>query len=58
MEAAATIPNDDRAWRVRVDLALCYRMVPHHGLTDLIYTHISARVSAEGLAISLAMSQG
>jgi ribulose-5-phosphate 4-epimerase/fuculose-1-phosphate aldolase len=44
MEAAATIPNDDRAWRVRVDLALCYRMVAHHGLTDLIYTHISARV--------------
>ncbi len=44
MEAAATIPNDDRAWRVRVDLALCYRMVAHYGLTDLIYTHISARV--------------
>ena len=44
MEAAAAIPNDDRAWRVRVDLALCYRVVAHHGLTDLIYTHISARV--------------
>ena len=44
MEAAATIPNDDRAWRVRVDLALCYRVVAHYGLTDLIYTHISARV--------------
>lgn len=44
MEAAATIPNDDRRWRVRVDLALCYRLVAHYGLTDLIYTHISARV--------------
>ncbi|MCH8001633.1 MAG: class II aldolase/adducin family protein, partial [Proteobacteria bacterium] len=44
MEAAATIPNDDRRWRVRVDLALCYRLVAHHGMTDLIYTHISARV--------------
>jgi len=44
MEAAAAIPNDDRAWRVRVELALCYRVVAHHGLTDLIYTHISARV--------------
>ena len=44
MEAAATIPDDDRLWAVRVDLALCYRMVAHHGLTDLIYTHISARV--------------
>ena len=44
MEAAATIHNDDRRWRVRVDLALCYRLVAHHGMTDLIYTHISARV--------------
>ena len=44
MEAAATIPNDDRRWRVRVDLALCYRLVAHHGMADLIYTHISARV--------------
>ena len=31
-------------WRVRVDLAACYRLVAHYGWDDLIYTHISARV--------------
>jgi ribulose-5-phosphate 4-epimerase/fuculose-1-phosphate aldolase len=34
----------DAEWQVRVDLAACYRLVAHHGWTDLIYTHISARV--------------
>jgi ribulose-5-phosphate 4-epimerase/fuculose-1-phosphate aldolase len=29
---------------VRVDLAACYRLAAHFRLTDLIYTHISARV--------------
>jgi len=31
-------------WRVRVDLAACYRLVAHYGMTDMIYTHITARV--------------
>ncbi len=31
-------------WRVRVDLAACYRLVAHFGWDDLIFTHISARV--------------
>lgn len=31
-------------WRARVDLAACYRLAAHYGWTDLIYTHISARV--------------
>jgi len=31
-------------WETRVDLALFYRVVAHFGWTDLIYTHISARV--------------
>lgn len=31
-------------WRVRVDLAACYRLVAHFRMTDLIYTHISARM--------------
>lgn len=31
-------------WQTRVDLAACYRLVAHYGWTDLIYTHISARV--------------
>lgn len=31
-------------WQARIDLAACYRLVAHHGWTDLIYTHISLRV--------------
>jgi ribulose-5-phosphate 4-epimerase/fuculose-1-phosphate aldolase len=31
-------------WETRVDLAACYRMAAHYRMTDLIYTHISARV--------------
>jgi len=34
--------NDER--RVREDLACCYRAFVHYGWTDLIYTHLSARV--------------
>jgi len=30
--------------RVRTDLAACYRLCAHFRMTDLIYTHISARV--------------
>ncbi|MEO8675537.1 MAG: class II aldolase/adducin family protein [Casimicrobiaceae bacterium] len=31
-------------WHARVELAACYRLVAHFRMTDLIYTHISARV--------------
>ena len=31
-------------WTVRCDLAALYRVVAHHRMTDLIYTHISMRV--------------
>lgn len=31
-------------WEVRVDLAACYRLFHHFRMTDLIYTHLSARV--------------
>jgi ribulose-5-phosphate 4-epimerase/fuculose-1-phosphate aldolase len=31
-------------WEQRVNLAACYRLVDHFGWTDLIFTHISARV--------------
>jgi ribulose-5-phosphate 4-epimerase/fuculose-1-phosphate aldolase len=34
----------DAEWQARVDLAACYRLAHHFGMTDLIYTHISARV--------------
>jgi len=31
-------------WDTRVNLAACYRLAAHFRMTDLIYTHISARV--------------
>jgi ribulose-5-phosphate 4-epimerase/fuculose-1-phosphate aldolase len=37
-------PADAAEWAVRVNLAACYRLAAHFRMTDLIYTHISARV--------------
>ena len=37
----------EKEWQTRVDLAACYRLAAHFRLTDLIYTHISARVPGE-----------
>jgi ribulose-5-phosphate 4-epimerase/fuculose-1-phosphate aldolase len=34
----------EEEWRARVELAACYRLSARFGMTDLIYTHISARV--------------
>ncbi len=34
-------------WKVRVDLAACYRLIRHFGWDDLILTHNSARVPGE-----------
>src|SRR5882672_7500214 len=34
----------DVEWKLRVDLAACYRLVAHFGWSDLIFTHISARL--------------
>jgi ribulose-5-phosphate 4-epimerase/fuculose-1-phosphate aldolase len=34
----------DEEWRVRVDLAAAYRLVDHYGWTDMIFTHLSARI--------------
>jgi ribulose-5-phosphate 4-epimerase/fuculose-1-phosphate aldolase len=31
-------------WRLRVDLAACYRLVALYGWSDLVFTHISARL--------------
>lgn len=31
-------------WQARVDLAACYRLCDLYGMSDMIYTHISARV--------------
>jgi len=34
----------DAEWKVRCDLAALYRLIAYHRMTDLIYTHISARL--------------
>jgi hypothetical protein len=50
MTSAGTISRqnmDPAEWDQRVNLAACYRLVEHFGWTDLIYTHISARVPNE-----------
>ena len=50
MVQALQQPSDIRAqvsdeeWQVRVDLAAAYRLVDHYGWTDMIFTHLSARV--------------
>ncbi len=31
-------------WQLRVDLAACYRLVAMYGWSDLVFTHISARI--------------
>jgi ribulose-5-phosphate 4-epimerase/fuculose-1-phosphate aldolase len=35
-------------WQLRCDLAACYRLVALYGWTDLVFTHISARLPGEG----------
>ncbi|OYU07310.1 MAG: class II aldolase [Pseudomonas sp. PGPPP1] len=34
-------------WQLRCDLAACYRLVAHFGWTDLVFTHISARLPGD-----------
>ena len=41
-------------WQTRVELAACYRLVDHFGMTDLIYNHITARIpGTEHILINL-----
>jgi len=42
---AQSIPEVE--WQARLDLAACYRLIAHYRMTDLIYTHVSARVPGE-----------
>lgn len=39
---ASGIPEQE--WRLRQELAACYRLIAHYRMTDLIYTHVSARI--------------
>lgn len=34
----------EQEWQLRCDLAACYRLVALYGWTDMVFTHISARV--------------
>ena len=34
-------------WSVRVDLAACFRLADHYGMSDMIYTHITARAPGD-----------
>jgi ribulose-5-phosphate 4-epimerase/fuculose-1-phosphate aldolase len=43
-QATATESISEEEWRIRVDLAACYRLFVRFGWTDLIFTHLSARV--------------
>jgi ribulose-5-phosphate 4-epimerase/fuculose-1-phosphate aldolase len=42
----ASLRNDVSAdeWQLRCDLAACYRLVAAYGWSDLVFTHISARI--------------
>jgi ribulose-5-phosphate 4-epimerase/fuculose-1-phosphate aldolase len=40
------VPEEE--WRLRVELAACYRLVALFGWDDVVFTHISARVPGEG----------
>jgi ribulose-5-phosphate 4-epimerase/fuculose-1-phosphate aldolase len=42
--AATQAAMTDAEWKLRVDLAACYRLVAHYGMDDLTATHISVRV--------------
>jgi len=44
VEAARRPGISDAEWQVRVDLAACYRLVDLQGWSDMVSTHISARV--------------
>lgn len=45
MSQTATLPDiSQEEWQLRVELAACYRLFVRYGWTDLIFTHLSARV--------------
>ena len=43
-KADPTASISDAEWRMRVDLAACYRLIAHYDMDDMFATHISARV--------------
>ena len=48
MSVVSLRPDHENAeWEQRVELAACYRLLAHHKMTDLIYTHSTVRVPGE-----------
>jgi ribulose-5-phosphate 4-epimerase/fuculose-1-phosphate aldolase len=43
-ERGPVTARSDEEWRLRRELAACYRLIAHFRMTDLIFTHISLRV--------------
>jgi ribulose-5-phosphate 4-epimerase/fuculose-1-phosphate aldolase len=41
----------EEEWKTRVDLAACYRLMPHFGMADLVYNHITARIPGDEMRI-------
>lgn len=35
-------------WQARLDCAACYRLLPIFGMSDLVYNHVTTRISGEG----------
>lgn len=44
LRANATSKYSAEEWRLRQELAACYRLIAHFRMTDLIFTHISVRL--------------
>ncbi|MDN7674581.1 class II aldolase/adducin family protein [Burkholderia oklahomensis] len=44
MNTASAANFEPAEWKLRCDLAACYRLIAMHGWDDLIFTHISARL--------------
>lgn len=47
LETARTAPMSKAEYETRVELAACYRLAAYYRMTDVIYTHITARVPGE-----------
>lgn len=47
LQASRAADMSETEHAVRVELAACYRLAAHFRMTDLIYTHITARVPGE-----------
>ncbi len=45
--ASAKQTCSEAEWQARVDLAACYRLMAHYGMSDMIANHISLRVPDE-----------